>query len=91
MTGRRSLLDRTFRDDDGKLVLGQPPNLPILTWMVATASAWLLPEGNPAEAARLVAYGALFTWGWLELVDGVNWFRRGLGLVVLVGLVASRL
>jgi hypothetical protein len=33
----------------------------------------------------------LFTWAWQELFQGVNYFRRSLGLVVLLGAIASRL
>jgi len=32
----------------------------------------------------------LFTWAWQELFEGVNYFRRALGLVVLIGCIASR-
>lgn len=31
-------------------------------------------------AAQLFAFGALFTWAWQELFDGVNYFRQVLGL-----------
>jgi hypothetical protein len=37
-----------------------------------------------------LAFGSLFTWAWLELFQGVNYFRRALGLGVLIGVIASR-
>ena len=80
---------RFFEDDRGRLVLWQVPNPPLILWGVATAATWML-EGDAAEVAALVAFGAIFTWGWLELTSGVTPFRRLLGAVVLVGAVATR-
>ncbi|HEY9908282.1 MAG TPA: hypothetical protein V6D18_11845 [Thermosynechococcaceae cyanobacterium] len=37
-----------------------------------------------------MAFGSLFTWAWLELFQGVNYFRRSLGLIVLLGAIASK-
>lgn len=39
-------------------------------------------------ALDLVAFGALFTWAWQELFEGVNYFRRSLGLIGLITLIA---
>ncbi len=37
----------------------------------------------------VVANGSLFTWAWMELFQGVNYFRRSLGLIVLIGIITS--
>jgi hypothetical protein len=71
-------------DERGKVVLWQNPNAPIITWFVAIIASHLLPAGRWATLAQAVAFGALFTWAWLELFQGVNYFRRALGLVVLI-------
>lgn len=86
-----TLFNRTFRDSEGKIVLAQTPNLPILVGVAATLLQLILPSGNFQTGFDLVAFGALFTWAWQELFEGVNYFRRALGLVVLVGLIALRL
>jgi len=86
-----TLFDRTFRDSEGKIVLVQMPNLPLLVGLAATLFQLILPSGNLQTGLDLVAFGALFTWAWQEVFEGVNYFRRALGLVVLVGLVALRL
>ena len=31
-----TLVDKTFRDSDGKIVLAQMPNLPLIVWIVAS-------------------------------------------------------
>lgn len=86
-----TLIDRIFRDSNGNLVVAQPPNPPLLVWL-STAALQLLPlEGSLKLGVEAVSFGAAFTWAWTELFQGVNLFRRSLGLVVLVGVVASQL
>jgi hypothetical protein len=74
-----------------KLTLFQTPNLPLIVGGVATVLSWVLPYGQLNFTAALVAFGALFTWAWLELFQGVNMIRRGLGLAVLIWLIVSKL
>ncbi|MEM6435327.1 MAG: hypothetical protein AAF773_15970 [Cyanobacteria bacterium P01_D01_bin.115] len=85
-----TLFDKTFKDGDGNLAVAQKPNLPILVWFGATVLS-LLPVAEKLQAlSEIVAFGALFTWAWLELFKGVNYFRRSLGLIVLLWAIASR-
>lgn len=86
-----NLFDRTFRDSDGNVVLAQPPNLPLLVWLAATGLKLIPTSGNLHLGLDAIAFGSLFTWAWQELFQGVNYFRRGLGFVVLLGAIASRL
>ncbi len=83
-----TLFDRTFRDREGKIVIAQMPNLPILVGLTATFFQFVLPSGKIQTALGLVAFGALFTWAWQELFEGVNYFRRALGFIGLVSLLA---
>jgi hypothetical protein len=83
-----SLFNRFFRDAEGRIVIAQPPNLPVLTGISAAILQIVLPPGKIQIMFSLIAYGALFTWAWLELFQGVNYFRRTLGLVSLIGIVA---
>lgn len=87
----RSLFDRTFRDDAGNIVIAQPPNLIVLVAVAATVLQTVLSAGLPHAAAELVAFGAWFTWAWQELFEGVNYFRRAIGLAALVGLLVLKL
>ena len=89
-TKETTVFDRTFRDSEGKIVIAQMPNLPLLVWLAATVLQFMLPSGQLQTTFSLVAFGALFTWAWQELFEGVNYFRRVLGLVVLFGVIASR-
>jgi hypothetical protein len=82
-----TLLDRIFRDSAGNIVIAQPPNLPVLVGAATTFLYFILPSGTIQTALGLIAFGTLFTWAWQELFQGVNYFRRSLGLIGLVGLI----
>jgi hypothetical protein len=83
--------DKIFHDDRGNLVIIQPPNLPILVYATTTLLKFGFQNGSIYLGLDTIAFGSLFTWAWLELFDGVNYFRRGLGLVVLIGAIVSRI
>ena len=86
-----SLFDKTFRDSDGQIAIAQIPNLPILVWVGATLLKLIFTSGQTYLLLDTIAFGALFTWAWGELFQGVNYFRRGLGSLVLIGAIGSRI
>ncbi|MEH2168603.1 MAG: hypothetical protein V7K41_18495 [Nostoc sp.] len=86
-----TLIDKTFRDSNGKIVLGEMPNPPLILWIVASLLTLVFTTGKINTLLDILANGALFTWAWLELFQGVNYFRRALGLAVLIGLIAYQL
>ncbi|WP_088893622.1 hypothetical protein [Leptolyngbya ohadii] len=85
---RDSLFNRIFRDSEGNIVIAQLPNLPATIGTAATLLHFVAPNGAIGILSGLVGFGTLYTWAWLELFSGVNYFRKGLGLVSLVGLLA---
>ena len=87
----KTLFDKIFRDSNGNIVIAQPPNLPIIVWGVASLLKLFFINGLINVGLDLIAFGSLFTWAWLELFQGVNYFRRMLGFVVLVGFVGLRI
>ncbi|MFW6296768.1 MAG: hypothetical protein ACOC04_06215 [Halothece sp.] len=95
-TMRNSLFDTTFdkffRDKNGNIVLAQKPNLPILVALTATLFKLLFPtSGNLSVGLEAVTFGSLFTWAWMELFQGINYFRRTLGFIALLGIIALQL
>ena len=86
-----TVFDRTFRDSQGQIVIAQMPNLPIIVWLTATLLNLIPTNSNIHTGLDAIAFGSLFTWAWLEIFTGVNYFRRLLGFVVLLGAIASRL
>ena len=87
---RNSLFDQTFLDANGDLAIAQIPNLPIMVWVAATLLKLIIKNGQIYLILDTIASGSLFTWAWLELFQGVNYFRQGLGLVVLIGAIVYR-
>jgi len=82
--------ERFFQDKDGKTVIMQAPNLPIIVWLVTTIAAKLLARGTSHAFFDIVAFGAIFTWAWLEIFKGESPFRRVLGAVVMAASLYSR-
>jgi hypothetical protein len=87
---QNTLFDKTFRDSQGTVVIAQPPNLPLWTWITATLLKFVFTKSPLFEGLDAIAFGSIFTWAWLELFEGVNYFRRALGAIALLGVVASR-
>lgn len=85
-----TLFDKIFRDSDGNIVIAQMPNLPIILWVTASLLKLVFPTGEINTGLDVLAFGSLFTWAWLELFQGVNYFRRALGLGVLIAVMVSR-
>ena len=90
-TSTTTLFDRFFRDDKGEIVIAQPPNLPILTAIAATIFYLFSSNSGLEHLFGAIAFGAFFTWSWMELFQGVNYFRRTLGLLGLLGAIASQI
>ena len=95
-TSPQRFVDWAFRSrEDGRIVLVQWPNAPLIAWGLLTLLRVVLrPDGGLRTALELAATAALLLWSVLEVSSGVYPFRRALGgvvlLSVLVGL-ASRL
>jgi hypothetical protein len=68
--------------------IAQFPNPPLLLaaagWGLAAATG-----GTPHDVGRAVFILGLAVWALEEMVGGVNWFRRLLGVAALVWIVAS--
>ena|SRR5665811_461688 len=84
----RSLWSKTWRNRQGKVVIWQTPNLPLIAWAGLTILS-LLVNGRLADILSWLGSAALITWSLLEIFKGVNYFRRALGLLVLALAVTS--
>jgi hypothetical protein len=85
-----TFLDNFFRDRNGEIVIGQPPNLPIIIWLMASLLQLVVKTGQIHTGLDILATGSLFVWAILELFQGVNYFRRTLGAIVLISLLVSK-
>jgi hypothetical protein len=82
-------LDKIWKDKHGKVVIYQRPNVWIIAWAVLDVVAIFAPSKHVSSLAWSIGTGVLIIWALLELVRGANYFRRALGLIVLVIAVAS--
>ncbi len=68
--------------------VAQFPNPPLLLaaggWGVAAATS-----GDAHDAGRAVFTVGIAVWAWMEMTDGVNWFRRLLGAGALVWITVN--
>lgn len=87
----KTFSQKFWEDDRGKVVVWQKPNLPLTIWFLATVGGMLLPNGFIQKALYLIGLVALVVWSILEISRGVNYFRRLLGLLVLLSMIISRL
>lgn len=71
-----------------RFVLVQLPNLPLIVALAGSVVAGLA-GGRTANYSEAVSRIGLAVFGYLELTDGANWFRRLLGAAVLVQLVVA--
>jgi hypothetical protein len=86
----RSLVSRFFRNPmTGDVVVFQMPNPPLWLFLAATATRLLTPHGTARDLISLVASASLLVWAVLEIARGESLFRRVLGVVVLVSIVAT--
>jgi hypothetical protein len=85
-----TFFDNFFRDRNGEIVIGQSPNIPILVWFAASLLQLAYKTGRINLGLDILATGSLFVWAILELFQGVNYFRRSLGAIVLVWLLISK-
>lgn len=85
------LFQKVFCNKNGRVVIGQKPNLPLIIWLVTIALGVIFKTGSFHSALSLVGLIALIIWASLELFQGVNYFRRFLGLVILVYSILSRM
>lgn len=87
---RHSLIDKFIRDKDGQVVVFEKPNLPIIVWVVFTVIA-KISSGTIERTAEHMAFGAILIWSCMEIFAGRSYFRRLLGLTILLVAINQRI
>jgi hypothetical protein len=78
---------RFFKDKDGNTVLYQHPNI-LLILFLGFSLLHLLVGGGMKEFIGMLGFGTGFAWSISEAREGVNGFRKTLGMAVLIYLIA---
>lgn len=72
-----------FTDSDGRVVVGQWPNVPLIIWLGSALLNRVIESPGLSSALTFLAFSAGGYWAVLELARGDSPFRRTLGAVVL--------
>ena len=75
---------RFWRDKAGKVVIWQSPNIPLSAWLLFLVLAKIYPNGDLHEGLAFMSSAAIVTWAYLEIVSGKSYFRRLLGLIIML-------
>ena len=60
------------------------PNIPLIGWALTRILLFINTNQKYQPAIRNLSSAFLFTWAYLEITQGVNYFRRTAGAVVMV-------
>jgi hypothetical protein len=87
----RRAFDWFFRNSEtGAITIAQWPNLVLWSAIATGGLHWVWPSpGKPAAALNAIFTGCLLVWAADEIVRGVNPWRRCLGMMVAVYVIAS--
>jgi hypothetical protein len=85
---QQDLWDRIWKDKNGHVVIWRTPNVALSGWAILTVLS-LLVSGRTADVLSWIGSVSLIIWSLLEVFKGDNYFRRALGLVVLIFSIAS--
>jgi hypothetical protein len=85
----KKLIKWLFITKDGKVVIGQFPNIPIIIWLVSLIINYLVNNDKISLVVSLVGTLSLVYWAILEITKGVNGLRRLLGLVILLYVISQ--
>jgi hypothetical protein len=91
MKHHTGFLDWMFRSrKTGRISLAQLPNWQLTVWLLASAVMWVgHPQGRARDVLVVLASAALALWAADEVLQGVNPFRRILGVAVFAWLGSS--
>ncbi|HEY4964679.1 MAG TPA: hypothetical protein VIH90_08385 [Candidatus Saccharimonadales bacterium] len=83
------LTQGVFKDKEGHIVIIQSPNLALSCWILIELITHLLHQGHIKNSLQDIGTAFLFTWAFLEITKGSNYFRRFLGFAVFVTIIVS--
>jgi hypothetical protein len=84
----QEIWDRIWRNKDDDIVIWQMPNIALITWVILTIISIFL-RGTAFTIFWDLSLGTLGIWCLLEIIWGANYFRRFLGVVVALLIVAA--
>ena len=92
MAHPRYYLDWLFKDlqgRNGKYVIAEAPNLPLIVFMVTIVLALIMYRGFFQTFFAACAYLSFAYWGYFEARSGRSRFRKILGYLALLSVTAA--
>jgi hypothetical protein len=80
--------DKIWRDRRGNVVIWQRPNIFIIAWVIITVVT-IFTTGTVSNVLWYISAAVLAIWALLEIFRGVNYFRRFLGVLVALIIIAA--
>lgn len=80
---------RFFRDSNGQITIWQSPNLLLSAWIIFEVIKLIVSKGKLKTGLEQLSSVTLFAWAYLEATTGVNYFRKVLGLLVLIIIIVG--
>ena len=79
----KKTIKKFVSDKDGRVVIVQSPNLPIIGWLMCLVAAQLVGPAYLKTGFQALSGAFIFLWAYLEIVQGSSYFRRMVGLIVM--------
>lgn len=84
----QDLWDKFWKDKYGNIVVWQRPNTLLIAWVILTLISLFL-TGVASDVVWWLALADLAVWSLLQIVRGVNYLYRLIGLIVLLLIVMA--
>jgi hypothetical protein len=84
MKKQKTFFRYVFETKDGTIIIGQWPNPPLIVWGVFAFFSFIFQESQFAPVFSTLSTWGLVVWAYLELVYGVNRFRKAIGALMLL-------
>ena len=80
------MIKKFLANKQGNYKVVQWPNPPLYLWLICTVIA-RFSEGDIKTGFSALATAAIFTWAYLEIIQGESYFRKALGFVVVFAVI----
>lgn len=84
----KNIYKKLFLDKNGRFVVAQFPNIPIIIWLATVILNRFVQVQTTNTILSIIGTFSLTTWALLEIYSGVNLFRKILGSAVLLYIIS---
>lgn len=90
MARHQSFTEKFWHDKHGQVIIYERPNIPALVWLATFVLTVILPDNTFERYLSALSEIAIIVWAVMEVGWGTNYFRRLLGLCVLLLIMTAR-